>query len=357
VKQSLLLAALLAILCALAARAQDDAVRNYPQRTIRMIVPYAPGGGTDILGRVAGKEISEALGQPVVIENKPGASAIIGTDLVARSKPDGYTLLVAPSGPMVMNPVLRKSLPYSPQTDFVPISIMGRLPLIVTVNAALPVKSIKELIDYAKARPDNVTYASSAPLFLLATELFKQKTGTNFLPIPYKSSGESAVALLSGQVTLSISDVPPVAGLIKDGKLRALAYTDERRSAEFPDVPTVAEAGVGGHRGGDACRHRCASGDAGPDRAQAAGHPHPHGAEAGRARPLRHHRRRARGQHVGGVCQGHQGGHRALGRSGQARQHREGVIAPQTGVWPMYAAMTSGALVTTSGVPSMTLAP
>jgi tripartite-type tricarboxylate transporter receptor subunit TctC len=228
------------------AQAQDDEVRNYPQRPIRMIVPYAPGGGTDIVGRMAGKELSDALGQPVVIENRPGGAAIVGTEAVARAKPDGYTLLVAPSGPLVMNPVLRKSIPYDPETDFVPVSIVGRLPLLVTVNASLPVKSLQELVDYAKARPNDINYASSAPLFLLATELFKQKTGTNFLAVPYKSSAESATALLAGQVTLAISDVPPVVGLIKDGRLRALAYTDERRSSEFPDVPTVAEAGLSG---------------------------------------------------------------------------------------------------------------
>jgi tripartite-type tricarboxylate transporter receptor subunit TctC len=228
------------------AQAQDDEVRNYPQRPIRMIVPYAPGGGTDIVGRMAAKELSDALGQPVVIENRPGGAAIVGTEAVARAKPDGYTLLVAPSGPLVMNPVLRKSIPYDPETDFVPVSIVGRLPLLVTVNASLPVKSLQELIDYAKAHPNDINYASSAPLFLLATELFKQKTGTNFLAVPYKSSAESATALLSGQVTLAISDVPPVVGLIKDGRLRALAYTDERRSSEFPDIPTVAEAGLPG---------------------------------------------------------------------------------------------------------------
>jgi tripartite-type tricarboxylate transporter receptor subunit TctC len=228
------------------AQAQNDEVRNYPQRPIRMIVPYAPGGGTDIVGRMAAKELSDALGQPVVIENRPGGAAIVGTEAVARAKPDGYTLLVAPSGPLVMNPVLRKSIPYDPEADFVPVSIVGRLPLLVTVNSSLPVKSLQELIDYAKARPNDINYASSAPLFLLATELFKQKTGTNFLAVPYKSSAESATALLSGQVTLAISDVPPVVGLIRDGRLRALAYTDERRSSEFPDVPTVAEAGLPG---------------------------------------------------------------------------------------------------------------
>ncbi|HVZ54982.1 MAG TPA: tripartite tricarboxylate transporter substrate binding protein, partial [Pseudolabrys sp.] len=233
--------------CGIASLAQaEDGAGNYPQRPIRMVVPYAPGGGTDIVARVAAKELSEALGQAVVVENKPGGSGILATVSVARAAPDGYTLLAAPSGPLVMNPVLRKSLPYNPQTDFVPVSVIGRLPLLITVNSTLPVKSVKELIDYAKAHPNNLNYASSAPLFQLATELFKQKTGTNFIAVPYKSSGESATALLSDQVTLSISDVPPVAGLIRDGRLRALAYTDTRRSAEFPDVPTVSEAGLSG---------------------------------------------------------------------------------------------------------------
>jgi tripartite-type tricarboxylate transporter receptor subunit TctC len=224
----------------------QDAVKNYPNKLIRLIVPYAVGGGTDVLARLAAKSLTEQLGQPVIVENKPGASGILGTMQVAKAAPDGYTLLVAPSGPLVMNPVLRKSLPYSPQKDFAPISVLGRLPLLITVNAQLPVHSVKELIDYAKAHPNDVTYASSGPLFQLASELFKQKTGTDFLAIPYKSSGESTAALVGGQITMSIADVPPVAGLIKTGKLRALAYTNESRNAQFPDVPTVAQAGIPG---------------------------------------------------------------------------------------------------------------
>jgi tripartite-type tricarboxylate transporter receptor subunit TctC len=224
----------------------QDAVKNYPNKLIRLIVPYAVGGGTDVLARLAAKSLTEQLGQPVIVENKPGASGILGTMQVAKAAPDGYTLLVAPSGPLVMNPVLRKSLPYSPQKDFAPISVLGRLPLLITVNAQLPVHSVKELIDYAKAHPNDVTYASSGPLFQLASELFKQKTSTDFLAIPYKSSGESTAALVGGQITMSIADVPPVAGLIKTGKLRALAYTNESRNAQFPDVPTVAQAGIPG---------------------------------------------------------------------------------------------------------------
>jgi tripartite-type tricarboxylate transporter receptor subunit TctC len=241
-----LLAASAALGLASAAFAQDDPARNYPTRPIRLVVPYAVGGGTDVLARLAAKELQDALGQAVVVDNRPGAAAIAGTEFVARSAPDGYTLLMAPSGPLVVNPVLRKTIPYSPQKDFVPISVMGRLPLMVTVNASMPIHSVKDLVAYAKAHPGELTYASSAPLFLLATELFKQKTGTNFLLIPYKSSGESINALMAGQVTMAIADVPPLAGLVKSGKLRALAYTDERRSATFPDVPTVAEAGLAG---------------------------------------------------------------------------------------------------------------
>jgi tripartite-type tricarboxylate transporter receptor subunit TctC len=229
-----------------AALAQDNAAANYPSKPIRLIVPYAPGGGTDVLARLAARAITDKLGQPVVVENKPGAAGIAGTEFVARAAPDGYTLLMAPSGPLVMNPVLRKTLPYSTQKDFAPISVLGRLPLLITVNASMPVHSVKELVAYAKAHPNDVTYASSAPLFQLATELFKQRSGTNFLSIPYKSSGESTTALMGGQVTLAIADVPPLTGLVKTGKLRALAYTNETRSETFPDVPTVAEAGYPG---------------------------------------------------------------------------------------------------------------
>jgi tripartite-type tricarboxylate transporter receptor subunit TctC len=228
------------------AQPADDAVRSYPSKPIRLIVPYAPGGGTDVLGRIAAKELQDRLGQPVVVENRPGAAAIPGTEYVARSPADGYTLLVAPSGPLVMNPLLRKSLPYSPQKDFVPITVLGRLPLLIAVNASSPIQSVKDLIAFAKANPKEATAASSAPLFLLATELFKQKSGTDFLLVPYKSSGESTNALAGGQVTMAIADVPPLAGLVKGGRLRVLAYTDERRATAFPEVPTVAEAGLPG---------------------------------------------------------------------------------------------------------------
>lgn len=228
------------------AASADDAANAYPSKPIHLIVPYAVGGGTDVLARIAAKALGEQLGQAVIVQNKPGANGIPGTDFVAKAAPDGYTLLMAPSGPLVMNPVLRKSLPYSAQKDFVPVSVLGRLPLMITVNSELPVRSVQELIAYGKAHPKEVTYAQSGPLFQLATELFKQKTGTEFLAIPYKSSGESTTALIGGQVTMAIADVPPITGLIKAGKLRALAYTNETRSVTLPEVPTVAQAGLPG---------------------------------------------------------------------------------------------------------------
>ena len=239
----IVLAAALA-LPGLAAAKSDPAA--YPSKPIRLIVPYAVGGGTDILARMAGKEISEALGQPVIVENRPSAQGIAAMEHLAHAPADGYTLLMAPSGPLVMNPVMRKSLPYSSEKDFTPVSIVGRLPLLITVQASLPVHTVSELVAYAKANPEKVSYASSAALFQLATELFKQKTGTRFLAIPYKSSGESITALMGGQVTMAIADLPPLTTLIKSGKLRALAYTNETRSEIFPDVPTVAEAGLPG---------------------------------------------------------------------------------------------------------------
>ncbi|WP_158215240.1 Bug family tripartite tricarboxylate transporter substrate binding protein [Candidimonas nitroreducens] len=235
--------ALSALPCLAGAKAPVD---HYPEKPIRLIVPYAAGGGTDVLARFTAQGLSTSLGQPVIVENKPGVAGIMGTEMVAKAAPDGYTLLMAPSGPLVMNPVMRKSLPYAPETSFAPVSIIGRLPLLITVNASSQIYSVKDLVAYAKAHADSVTYATSSPLFQLATELFKQKTGTKFVAIPYKSSGESTTALAGGQVTMAIADIPPVTSLIKAKMLRALAYTNKTRAASFPDVPTVAEVGLPG---------------------------------------------------------------------------------------------------------------
>jgi tripartite-type tricarboxylate transporter receptor subunit TctC len=227
-------------LATVSAAAQDA----YPSKPIRIVVGYSAGGGNDIIVRVMTPELSKGLGQPVIVDNKPGAQSIIAAELAAKSAPDGYTLLMGPSGPMTINPATYSKLPYSPQRDFAPISMICSFPLIVAVSSSLPVRSVKELIDYAKANPSKANYASSAGIFQIATELFKQKTGTAFEMIPYKSSGESVQALIGGQVTLTIVDPPPVAGPLKAGTVRGLAVTAAKRHPSWPDLPTMAEAGV-----------------------------------------------------------------------------------------------------------------
>ena len=194
--------------------------------------------------RVVAPKLSEGLGQPVIIENRPGAQGIVSCEIVAKAAPDGATLLMGPSGPMTMNPALYSKLPYDPLKDFAPISMIGDFPLILVVSASLPVNSVKELVAYAKSRPDQVNYAASAAPFQLAAELFNQKTGTKFVHIPYKSSGESVGAVMSGQVTMTIMDPPPAIGPLKGGKLRGLAVTGAARDPNWPEVPTLAEAGV-----------------------------------------------------------------------------------------------------------------
>jgi tripartite-type tricarboxylate transporter receptor subunit TctC len=219
------------------------AQQDFPNKPIRIIVGYAAGGGNDIIVRVVAPKMAEGLGQPVIIENKPGAQGIVSCELVAKSAPDGYTLLMGPSGPMTMNPAIYSKLPYAPLEDFAPISMIGDFPLILVVSASLPVKSVKELIAYAKARPDQVNYAASAAPFQLAAELFNQKTGTRFTHIPYKSSGDSMNAVISGQVTMTIMDPPPVIGPLKGGRARGLAVTSASRDPSMPELPTLAEAG------------------------------------------------------------------------------------------------------------------
>ena len=219
------------------------AQETFPSKPVRIIVGFAAGGGNDIIVRVLAPKMSEGLGQPVIIENKPGAQNIIAAEYVAKAAPDGYTLLMGPSGAMTMNPAIYSKLPYSPLRDFIPISMIGDFPLLLVVSATLPVKSVKELIDYARANPAAVNYSASAAPFQLAAELFNQKTGTKFTYIPYKSSGDSVNAVMSGQVTITITDPPPVIGPIKGGRVRALAVTASKRDPAWPEVPTLAEAG------------------------------------------------------------------------------------------------------------------
>jgi len=235
-----------ASLLSAAALGQDDPAKNFPNKPIRIIVGYSAGGGNDIVARVVAAKMAEGLGQPVIIENKPGAQSIIAAEYVAKSVPDGYTVLMGPSGPMTMNPATYSKLPYSPLRDFAPVSMIGSFPLILVVNPALPVQSVKDLVEYAKARESSVNYAASAGPFQFASELLNQQAGTKFALIPYKGSGDSVSAVMSSQVTMTITDPPPVVGALKGGKVRGLAITSATRSPAFPDIPTMAESGMTG---------------------------------------------------------------------------------------------------------------
>ncbi|MBI3517031.1 MAG: tripartite tricarboxylate transporter substrate binding protein [Proteobacteria bacterium] len=222
--------------------AQGEA--NFPTKPIRIVIGFPAGGGNDLIVRVVGQKLSEAVGQPVVIENKPGASGIIAAEYVARAAPDGYTILTGPIGSMAINPAVYAKLNYDPQRDFVPISQIAAFPLIAAVSPKQRFGSIADLVAYAKANPRQANYATSAATFLLATELFKQKTGAPFEAINYKGSNESVMAVMTGEVLLAIADPAPIATQIPSGNVRALAVTSAQRIAELPDVPTMAEAGV-----------------------------------------------------------------------------------------------------------------
>jgi tripartite-type tricarboxylate transporter receptor subunit TctC len=224
------------------ARAQEDA-SGYPNRPIHIIVGFAAGGGNDVIARIYGQKLSEDLGQPVIVENKPGAGAIIATEYVAKAAPDGYTLLVGASG-MAINQSLYAKLPYDSVRDFVAISELASFPLLLIVNASSPIKSVADFVAYAKANADKMNYATSSATFQLVTELFKQKTGAPMQAIPYKSANEMVLAVVSGQVITTIADSGPVSPQVKAGTVRALAVTSQRRIADFPDVPTMKESGA-----------------------------------------------------------------------------------------------------------------
>ena len=225
------------------ALAQEDPSK-YPMRAIHIIVGFTPGGGNDIIARVVGQKLSESLGQPVIIENKPGGGAIVATEYVAKSPPDGYTLLVGASGAMAINPAVYAKLPYDSMRDFTAVSELGSFPLILIVNASSPIKSVAELVAYAKANPDKANYSSSSAAFQLVTEQFKQKTGAPMQVIPYKGANDSVMAVISGQVTATIADAGPVSSQVQGGQARALAVAAPKRMEDFPDVPTMKEAGA-----------------------------------------------------------------------------------------------------------------
>jgi tripartite-type tricarboxylate transporter receptor subunit TctC len=216
----------------------------WPNKAVRIVVPYAPGGANDILARVLAEKLTPVLGQPVLVENKPGAGAMVGSDFVAKAAPDGYTLLMAASGPMVFNPVLVAKLPYNPLTDLAPISIVGSFPLILAVNESSSAKTFKDLVALSKASPDKSNYSYPAASFQLIMELVKARSGLKALNVPYQGSAPSINAVLTQEVQMTLIDSGPIAALVKSGKLRALAVTSEQRLASYAQVPTLKEQGI-----------------------------------------------------------------------------------------------------------------
>ena len=239
----------LAITLAFGALASAPAfAQSFPSRPVNLVVPFPPGGGTDTGARILAEQLSKRWGQPVVVENKGGAAGQIGADLVAKAKPDGYTLLLGNIGTQAINPSLYAKLPYDADKAFAPVSLVAELPLAMMVNPALPAKTASEFIALAKSKPGQLSYSSSgagsAPH--LAAEIFKDQTGTFVLHVPYRGGGPAIADLLAGHVQLSFMTVLEASGHIKGGKLRALAVTGDKRVQALPDVPTLAESVVPG---------------------------------------------------------------------------------------------------------------
>jgi tripartite-type tricarboxylate transporter receptor subunit TctC len=226
--------------------AQSDNTSGFPSRPLRLIVPMSAGGGNDLFARLVGQSLSEILKQPVLIENKPGANGIIGAEYVANSKPDGYTLLVGPSGPIVCNPAVYAKLPYDPPRDFTPLTQIAEFPLVLVVSAKAPIHSVQELVTYAKAHPSEANYSAPAMSYQLINELFKLRTGTPMVMVAYKGGGDSLMGLLRGDVLYNINDAAILLPYIESGQVRALAVGGARRLPQLPDVPTLEEAGVTG---------------------------------------------------------------------------------------------------------------
>lgn len=218
----------------------------WPSRPVTFIVPFAPGGGTDITARTMAAQLTKKWGQSVIVENRGGAGGILGADVVAKAKPDGTTFLIANVGITSINPALYTKLPYNPETAFTPISLVCELPFVLMASPAFPPNSIKELVAYSKGKPGAVTFASSgsggSPH--LTAEIFQAATGTRWTHIPYKGGGPAMIDLMSGQVNLLFASVLEGSGHIKTGKLKGLAVSHAMRNPAIPDVPTLAEAGV-----------------------------------------------------------------------------------------------------------------
>lgn len=220
----------------------ESTAQNYPTKPIKFVVGSSPGGGTDVTARLVGQKLSEQLGQPVIIDNKPGANGIIATDYVAKSAPDGYTLMAGTGGSMVLAAGLYAKLPYDPVKDFIPITRFNLDPLLFAVHPSFPATSFKELVELAKAKPGTLFYSSAAPEFQVGAELFNQMAGVKIIHVGFKGASPSMTATVSGEVPVIVLSIPPLLPHIRAGKLRALAIAGANRSSFMPEIPTVLES-------------------------------------------------------------------------------------------------------------------
>lgn len=234
----------IAVLAAPLAQAQAP---SYPHKPIRIVVPFGPGGATDVVARTVADKLSARLGQAVIVENKPGASTMIGADTVAKAAPDGYTLMVSGSSTYSVVPALKERMPYDPQKDLALIALLVKAPLVLVSGPATPAKTLAELVALAKSKPGELSYATfgtgSAPH--LAGEMFAHEAGIKVLAVPYKGSAPASMALLGGEIHYAIDTIPSVGPHIKSGKLRALAVTSVQRASALPEVPTLGELKLG----------------------------------------------------------------------------------------------------------------
>jgi tripartite-type tricarboxylate transporter receptor subunit TctC len=219
------------------------AQNEYPNRPIRLVIGFAAGGGNDIFARLVGQKLSELIREPVVVENRPGAGGRLAAEYVSRQPADGYTLLVGASGAMSIAAAIYPDLAYRPTESFVPLAMIASFPLIMVVAADHPANTVKGLVAWAKDHPDKANYATTSPAFTIATELLKLKSGMPGVAIPYRSSNDMILSVMGGQTMTAIADGPPTLPMVRAGKVKALAVTGAGRSAELPDVPSMAEAG------------------------------------------------------------------------------------------------------------------
>ena len=222
---------------------------DYPVKPIRIIVPSAPGSGPDIMARAIGQKLNESLGQPIVVDDKPGAGGIIGSEAAAKSAPDGYTLIMANAGSHAVNASLYAKLPYDPVKDFAPITLVAVAPNILIVHPTLPARTAKDLIALARTRPGELTFGSggNGSTAHLSGELFRTMAGINVVHIPFKGSPAAVIGVIAGQIVMAFPNIPPALPHVRSGKLKALAVTTAKRSAALPDLPTIAESGLPGY--------------------------------------------------------------------------------------------------------------